>query len=359
MNREKLRIALMGLLLVVLGGTTYYFHQVRHTGTVFTHLFYIPIIISAYWWKRRGFVVALFLSLMIILSCVFLKDYSLNIEDCIRAVLILIVGLVAVIATEQIEKIYEKLKRTEVALAHSEKIAGLGQLAAGVAHELNNPLGIILLYAHLVQDEYTDSDAICEELDTIIEQADRCKTIVADLLRFSRSYTLSFRPVVLSSLLREVLVSIRAHTGIQGSIDCPREDIIVDADRDQLKQAFVNIVRNAAEAMDDGGTVSIVIDDDTEHARVTIQDEGIGIPPDAVGRIFEPFYTTKRSGKGAGLGLAVSYGIITMHDGEIAVYSNADPQNGPTGTNVTVLLPKLSPAPKREDAGKTAVKKGD
>ena len=355
MNREKIRIVLMGIMLLLLGGTTYYFHQVRHSGTVFTHLFYIPIIISAYWWKRHGMVVALFLSLLIILSGLFLKDYTPNIEDYIRAIMFLVVSLVAVIATERIEIINERLNQTEMALAHSEKIAGLGQLAAGVAHELNNPLGIILLYAHLLQDENTNADAIQEELNMIIEQADRCKTIVSDLLRFSRSYTLSFRPVNLHFLLLDALDRIQIDSGIKVTVESCRENIVVDADEDQLKHALINIVQNAMESMDAGGILSFVIDDETENARITIQDEGIGIPPDAIDRIFEPFYTTKHSGKSTGLGLAVSYGIIKMHDGDIAVDSNTDLHNGPTGTNVTIILPKHSDDMKHEDARKTMV----
>jgi signal transduction histidine kinase len=342
MNKANIKIILMGVTLVILGGLTYYFHQVRHSGTVFTHLFYIPIIVSAYWWKKRGIVVALLLSVLIILSGFFLKDYSPNTEDVVRAIMFVIVGLVAVIATERIEKIYEKLNQTEIALEHSEKIAGLGQLAAGVSHEINNPLGIILMYAHMLRDEMSDADAGREELDTIIEQADRCKTIVADLLRFSRSYSLTFQPVDLSSLVLDVTEKIRRASGVTVIIE-PVEDVItVNADEEQLKQAVENIVLNALEAMNFSGTVRLEIDDASEDARIIVQDEGIGISPDSLDRIFEPFYTTKRSGTGAGLGLAVSYGIVKMHGGDIAVDSNADPQNGPTGTCVTIILPKYS-----------------
>ncbi|MBN1880772.1 MAG: HAMP domain-containing histidine kinase [Deltaproteobacteria bacterium] len=355
MKREKIRIVLMGILLILLGGITYYFHQVRHSGTVFTHLFYIPIILSAYWWKRRGIVVALLLSLLIILSGLLLQNYSSNIEDYIRAGMFLIVSLVAVIAAERIEKINERLNQTEIALAQSEKIAGLGQLAAGVAHELNNPLGIIVMYAHLLRDENSESDTIHEQLDTIINEADRCKTIVADLLRFSRAYTLSFRPVNLNTLLRNVLRRMKIGAGIDVTFEPRRENITIHADKEQLRQAFRNIIQNAIEAMDAGGALRLSIDDDEENAWITIRDSGIGIPPDAMGRIFEPFYTTKRSGKGTGLGLAVSYGMVKMHEGDISVDSNADPMNGPTGTNVTVLLPKHVDKPIQEGVKKTMV----
>lgn len=356
MNRENVRIILMGVILVLLTGITCYFHQVRHSGTVFTHLFYIPIILSAYWWKRRGIAVALFLALLILLSGFFMKNYSPNIADVIRAIMFLIVSVVAVIAAERIKKINQRLNQTETALAHSEKIAGLGQLSAGVAHEINNPLGIILMYAHLLRDENAHTAAMHDELDTIIRQADRCKTIVADLLRFSRSYTLSFHSIDLCVLLHDISRRIRGDSDIDVTVESRRETVIVDADEDQLRQALVNIVQNAIEAMDAGGTVSITVDDDSKNALITIQDEGIGIPSDALERIFEPFYTTKRSGTGAGLGLAVSYGIIAMHDGYIAVDSNADQQKGPTGTTVSVTLPKHSNK-KREDVKETMMLK--
>jgi len=234
----------------------------------------------------------------------------------------------------------ERLANVQEALLHAEKLASMGQLAAGIAHEINNPLGIVLMYAHILLDEAAKrTDIPRDDVQMIVEQADRCKKIVAGLLHFARQNRVVLQPTDLAELADRTVQMIPIPANIEVTIDHGTPAPNAEVDRDQIAQLLTNLVTNATAAMPDGGSLTIATHTHDSTARIAVADTGCGIPHENLGKIFEPFFTTKQIGKGTGLGLAVSYGIVKMHRGDIKVESNADPANGPTGTTFTVTLP--------------------
>ncbi|MGQ9649897.1 MAG: [Fe-Fe] hydrogenase large subunit C-terminal domain-containing protein [Phycisphaerae bacterium] len=235
---------------------------------------------------------------------------------------------------------HKQLASTQEALIQAEKLASMGQLAAGIAHEVNNPLGVVLMYAHLMLEEYKDKTKMREDLAMIAEQADRCKKIVAGLLHFARQNKVVRYPTDVRELVRRSLKTFTIPPNITVKIDTEIADPVAEIDRDQIIQVVTNLVSNAIAAMEKGGTLTIQVTGDADHVRFVVSDTGVGIPEQNMKKIFEPFFTTKQIGKGTGLGLAVTYGIVKMHCGDISVQSNADPSAGLTGTTFTVTLPR-------------------
>lgn len=233
----------------------------------------------------------------------------------------------------------ERLASTQEALQHSEKLASMGQLAAGIAHEVNNPLGVVLMYAHLLLDEHGDDPKFREDLCLIAEQADRCKKIVAGLLGFARQNKVQYEKSDIRSIVERSLLTLPAPENIQVEVNYAG-DTIAEMDRDQIIQVMTNLISNAYAAMPDGGRMSIETGGDDSSITIRVSDTGAGIPKENLNKIFEPFFSTKQIGKGTGLGLAVTYGIVKMHYGDIRVSSNDDPSAGPTGTTFTVILPR-------------------
>lgn len=234
----------------------------------------------------------------------------------------------------------DKLAETREALMHSEKLASMGQLAAGIAHELNNPLGVVLMYAHLLKDDNAGDAKMEEDLNMIAEQADRCKKIVAGLLHFARQNKVEREPTNVRELVTRAVRACPAPEGVAVEVEHQIGNLIVALDRDQMLQVLTNLIGNAFAAMTNGGTVRIRTSETESQLKVRVSDEGTGIPQGYRDKIFEPFFTTKEVGKGTGLGLAVTYGIIKMHSGSIRLESNDNPDDGPTGTAFTVSLPK-------------------
>ncbi len=239
----------------------------------------------------------------------------------------------------------EQLVNAQAALMQSEKLASMGQLAAGVAHEVNNPLGVVLMYAHLLLDEFGGDPKIRDDLSMIAEQADRCKKIVAGLLHFSRQNRAVMEPVDLPELAARTVKALRLPESITVQLSGKMEDPVLEADPDQIAQVLTNLVSNAVAAMNDRGILGIQCLDDGPRVKMVVSDTGCGIPKENMGKIFEPFFTTKQIGRGTGLGLAITYGIVKMHYGDIRVESNADPGAGPTGTIFTVALPRKGQQP--------------
>lgn len=234
-----------------------------------------------------------------------------------------------------------ELATTQQQLMHSERLASMGQLAAGIAHEVNNPLGVVLLYTHLLQDEFGHDTKLGADLSLIAEQAHRCKGIVSGLLDFSRENKTEFQRVKVGQFLREGLRGVITTETQNLQITVDDEDLSTDLDPAQMQQVLINLVNNAQAAMPHGGCTCVsvtTVEDDC--LVIQVADTGSGIAEENLGRIFEPFFTTKAQGKGTGLGLAVSYGIVKMHRGKISVQSNADESCGPTGTTFRISLPR-------------------
>ncbi len=233
-----------------------------------------------------------------------------------------------------------QLEQTQQALMHSERLASMGQLAAGIAHELNNPLGVVLMYTHLLRREVQENERFGQDLHTIAEQADRCKKIVAGLLHFARQNKVLRQPNDLVNVAQSCLKSCPAPDNIKTQVIDNMKDRMADIDRDQISQVIVNLITNAYDAMADGGELILTLSDKDGQVVIETSDTGPGIPEDIVKKIFEPFFTTKSIGKGTGLGLSITYGIVKMHSGDIHCVSNRDPDKGPTGTRFTVVLPR-------------------
>ncbi|MFT3915865.1 MAG: [Fe-Fe] hydrogenase large subunit C-terminal domain-containing protein [Anaeromyxobacteraceae bacterium] len=233
----------------------------------------------------------------------------------------------------------QRLASTQDALAHAERLANLGQLAAGVAHELNNPLGVILVYAHLLLDACPPERPDRPDLALIAEHADRCRRIVSGLLDFARQNKLVVQAVDLPRLVANALRAAPPPAGIE-VVTAHAGDPVAALDRDQLAQVLANLVGNAYDAMPEGGRLTVRTSGDADRVRIEVEDTGTGIQPEHLGRVFEPFFSTKPIGRGTGLGLAVCYGIVKVHRGELAVRSNADPARGPRGTTFSVVLPR-------------------
>ncbi|MBT3391654.1 MAG: HAMP domain-containing protein [Chloroflexi bacterium] len=245
----------------------------------------------------------------------------------------------------------EKLDSAQQQLLHKEKLASLGQLAAGIAHELNNPLGTILLLADVLKKETPEDDPKREDLKVIIQETARCKNIVADLLNFSRQQELLTQDVYIPALVEQVLTSIYhqpAFEGIKIIQDFDAQIPAIQADPAQLQQVFINLLSNAADAIDGEGQIEISAQPTNgQWIEIKVSDSGCGISPEHLRKLFAPFFTTKALGKGTGLGLSIVYGIIKMHRGQIVAQS----QEG-VGTTFVITLPvQLPQAQWKKDYG--------
>lgn len=238
---------------------------------------------------------------------------------------------------------WQEIHQVHRHLINTEKLASLGQLAAGVAHELNNPLGTILLYTHLVQRKIKDRTDLSHDLNLLVEEAQRCKKIVGGLLDFARQNRVRMEAVNIGELLQHIInTSFQASRLQEKGVALIYEDrtpaAVADIDRDQLTQVLVNLIKNAVESMDGkGGEVRIRTEEPPDNGRIHIMvaDQGCGIPPEDRERIFQPFFTTKSIGKGVGLGLPICYGIVKMHRGTIWYDSVIG-----SGTTFHIELPK-------------------
>ncbi len=236
----------------------------------------------------------------------------------------------------------QMLATTQAALKQSEKLASMGQLAAGIAHEVNNPLGVVIMYSHILLDEIEASSPIFKDLKLIVEQADRCKKIVGGLLNFARKSKVTMSEVNVNRLIKDGLKTFVLPRAVTLNIQVRTIDPIITCDHDQMVQVFANLFKNAVDAMPQGGILGITVEDSSPSKEVVfeVKDTGIGIPPESLERMFEPFFTTKEDGKGTGLGLPIIYGIVKMHRGNVKVESNADPAKGATGTIFRVSFPR-------------------
>jgi len=244
----------------------------------------------------------------------------------------------------ELQESHRSLEATKEALVKSEKLASMGQLAAGIAHEVNNPLGILLLHANLLLEDCENDPEVSADVKLIVDQANRCKKIISGLLNFARQSRVVRQPTDVTDLVAEILRTIPIAEGVSIEVVDHLDDPIAELDGDQMIQVLTNLFTNAQHAMPDGGVITVTLDGTEENVIVTVQDEGTGIPDENLGKLFSPFFTTKQVGKGTGLGLAVTHGIVKMHRGQITVESNADPTTGPTGTTFTISLPRLEVA---------------
>ncbi len=229
-------------------------------------------------------------------------------------------------------------EQAEVAVRQSERLAAIGQMAAGIGHEINNPLMNINSLAKLIEQYSVDGDEqLSKDLKTMRSEVKRCARIVQGILNFAKETDTDYDTFDLIELLSET-VSLYAHQARDKNIELTQTsaaNFLIYGDRGQLQQVFVNIISNALHASDPGSKIEVIVHD--EHKKwviIEIQDEGAGVLPEHLSQLFNPFFSTKTEGEGTGLGLSVSYGIVQKHHGEVIVRNRE-----PKGVRVIVRLP--------------------
>ncbi len=230
-----------------------------------------------------------------------------------------------------------ELERKNKELIQTRKLAAIGTLAAGVAHELNNPLNNIHLSAQVLAKQAGESSSpvLKDAISDILGQTVRVKRIVGDLLEFARGREPRLQRVGLTELIRHVYKKLTVDTSqVNFTLDAEPPDSVLMADPEQMEQVFINLFTNAAEAMPDGGTLAVRIRTVGEAMTISVTDSGKGMPMASLEKVFEPFFTTKD--KGTGLGLAIVFNIIRKHYGEIGATSNEG-----KGTTFTITLPRM------------------
>jgi two-component system NtrC family sensor kinase len=250
---------------------------------------------------------------------------------------------------EELQQAYDELKQLQKQLIQSEKMASIGQIAAGVAHEINNPISGIMVYLNMLtrdlENGQLDAKQALKFLTDSQHELKRCSKIIKSLLDFSRQSHPKLTRVDVGAILDEAFSILDYRAKLQDievvrniDPDLPR----IRADLDQLKQVFLNLILNAVQAMPQGGRLTIraaPVDDEEgltkcpRVVRIDFEDTGYGISEENIGKLFTPFFTTKEKGEGVGLGLAVAYGIVKRHGGDIRVSSSKK-----TGTTFSVYL---------------------
>lgn len=256
--------------------------------------------------------------------------------------IIVVVIQIAGFLVNQIKKADERRESAFRELEHTQKLSSIGRLAAGVAHEINNPMAIVDQKAGLLKDlielnpGVSEKDKLLNLTDSIIGSVDRCKTITHRLLGFARRMEVHYEMLDVNKIIKEVLGFLEKealYRKILLNLKLADNLPAIPADKGQLQQVFLNIVTNSFAAVSDGGNITISTRQENEdRIAVSIQDDGCGMSPDTISHIFEPFFSTKK-GSGTGLGLSITYGIVKKLGGDIKVDSKKD-----VGTTFTILL---------------------
>jgi two-component system NtrC family sensor kinase len=246
----------------------------------------------------------------------------------------------AIQRNKELAETNERLRTTQMQLIQSEKLAAIGQLTAGIVHDVKNPLAVIKGVAELMLSEESLPE-YTQELSLIRESAQKANNIVSDLMKFARQSQpemgiYDMRDTVEAALRLTAFPIRKAH--VQAVKDIPEHAVVMTYDYQQIEQVLVNLINNAVQAMPNGGSLRVSLGQADGVTAISVQDTGIGIPSENLSRIFDPFFTTKPEGEGTGLGLSVSYGIISNHSGRIEVESVPG-----EGTTFTLLLPAPQP----------------
>ena len=250
---------------------------------------------------------------------------------------------------EELEATLSILQRSHQAtqdkLVQTERLASMGQISAGVAHEINNPLSTILLYSHMLLKAHRDGDPESEDIQMIVSEANRCRTIMRGLLDFARQSRVVKTPTDLGRLVRDLADAMNLKLNpavVRVLCDVAPGLPPLMLDSDQVRQMLVNLAQNGIDAVEEKGgtdgsgsvTLGACLSAAGDMVHLTVRDNGCGMPPEVVKEIFTPFYTTKQLGKGTGMGLSIVYGVVKMHAGDITV--DSDPGKG---TSFLVRIP--------------------
>ncbi len=247
----------------------------------------------------------------------------------------------------ELAEINAKLQAAQQQLVQSEKLAAIGQLTAGIIHDVKNPLAVVIgMLEEMNEDTQLSRDEIMNHLKTVRDSAWRANTIITDLLKFARQSTPEMKRQDIRNTVDTALrltEYLARKSKVQVIKDVPLTSVIVIYDAVQIEQVLINLIQNAIQAMPDGGQLRVVLNKAKDIVAIAVQDTGVGIPPQNLLRVFDPFFTTKPAGQGTGLGLSVSYGIVSRHGGRIDVASEVA-----KGATFTVLLP-IQPPPQPKE----------
>ena len=259
-------------------------------------------------------------------------------------VIAIVITLTSTVMVNQIFQADRQKAETMVAAERNCQLASIGQLAAGVAHEINNPLALINETAGYVKDlftikqQYKDDPELAEHIDSIIDAVARCGTITRQLLGFARHFDVQTQPINLKDMVTDVVNFHKKeaeYRNIKIHVDIPETIPLIETDRGKLQQIILNLVNNAFQAIDNGCSLDVKAEmDGLEQVRLFIRDNGCGISEDHLNKVFEPFFTTKKEGQGTGLGLSITYGLVKKLHGNITVQSKTG-----HGTTFVVTLP--------------------
>lgn len=318
---------------------------------VYQRLFYLPVIFAAvYYGWRAGLIAAVFAGVFyspqILAIWGDIPDYSSGqyaevIIFCLTAILTGIVAdkqraqrLVLEKRTQELSEVYRALRENFEQLKRSERLNAIGQLSAGLAHEIRNPLNSIEGAAAILQKEPTE-ERRNEFLEIIRKECRRLGALLTDFLNFARPRSPEYAVVNVGQLFQSV-VGLATHAVGRASVvirtDLPLEEPTVECDPDQLKQVILNLTINAVQAMPDGGEIVLAARQENGNVKIQVQDQGCGVSPGDLEKLYDPFFTTKATG--TGLGLPVAYQIVAQHGGVLTAENNAD-----RGMTFLVVLP--------------------
>ena len=337
------------------------FNNTFFTGVhdLYRTLFLIPIIYAAFIFRLRGSLLTSLAFFGIILPRAFYFSPYPNpvLRPVISLALSAIIGVLVTVwlnrlgkerkaraelmtAYEEIQDYDRRLKENQAMLIQAEKLASMGQLSASIAHEINNPLSGVLIYTNLLSKKIAKGDLDKEVLLNYLSKIDfeltRSTHLIGSLLAFARQSEPIMEKVDVNKILIRAL-DITIPAGSRNEIKVEKELHAlpeVTADSDQLQQVFINLIMNAVQAMPEGGNITFLTFVENSQVKICVKDTGCGIPPENMGKIFTPFFSTKKDVKGVGLGLPVSYGIMQRHHGKIEIESKVG-----EGSSFTVCLP--------------------
>lgn len=350
------------LVVSILGITLFHYltaTQETHFHDIFRRLYYLPIILGGLWFSLRGGVItAIIVSTLYAPHVVFQwgAHPAVHLEQYLEILLYNVIGFLTGFlaqretnqkiryqaAVRRLEKSYAKLREQadlileiEEQLSRASRLSALGELSAGLAHEIRNPLGSIRGTAEILQDGMNPADKKYEFFNILLKEVDRLNKVVQDFLQFAHRTPVQGDPLDVNEILEEVLTLVRSelqkmhvNVSMDGGANIPP----LPGDQGQLKQAFLNLILNAIQAMPEGGLLSLTTTLVDDSIQVCCSDTGQGIPSENLNRIFNPFFTTRN--EGTGLGLAITHRIIQGHGGNIEVANRVG-----EGTSFTITLP--------------------
>ncbi|HQU85970.1 MAG TPA: ATP-binding protein [Pyrinomonadaceae bacterium] len=308
---------------------------------IYQRLYYIPIIAAALLFGMRGGLAASLFTTVVYTPHIFLHwqhghfDYSIN-QYAEIVIFNLVGGVMGALGdrlkqarekaernAEERSKAYEELQKTFEQLLQAEKLTSLGELSAGIVHEVRNPLGAIKGAVEILEDEIAEHSPRREFADLAKKEVDRLDKLVGEFLRFARPATLSVRPNDLNNIVESVVSLIENQAtaqsvAVEKNLQRDLPEVLVD--NEQIKQVLLNLAINSLQAMPDGGKLFFRTFSNNESCVVEIEDTGSGIDEKISGKIFDPFFTTKE--KGVGLGLSIAHKIVSQHNGSLSVESS-------------------------------------